>query len=291
MEKIVIGIFPNLEKDKVQKQMASLMAFCRANNIDILLPRDIASQYGMESYCVKEEESMRKMDAAVSLGGDGTLLRMARYMAPLNIPVMGVNFGRLGFLTEVELPQMQSAFLKIRDRDYTLENRGMLHVQVLENGKVAAEAHALNDLVLAKGYVSQMTRLQVKIAGEISANYPSDGLIIATATGSTAYSLSAGGPIVYPGLEVAILTPICAHALHTRPIVIPLKDKIEISVMPPFEEISLSADGVIIKSIKENDVVVVDASPCFAKFIRTSPASYYATWQTRLLRGEDTTNF
>jgi NAD+ kinase len=291
MKKIVIGIFPNLEKDKVQKQMGPLMAFCRANNIDILLPRDIAPQYGMDSYCVKEEESMRKMDAAVSLGGDGTLLRMARYMAPLNIPVMGVNFGRLGFLTEVELPQMQSAFLKIRDRDYTLENRGMLHVQVLENGKVAAEAHALNDLVLAKGYVSQMTRLQVKIAGEISANYPSDGLIIATATGSTAYSLSAGGPIVYPGLEVAILTPICAHALHTRPIVIPLKDKIEISVMPPFEEISLSADGVIIKSIKENDVVVVDASPCFAKFIRTSPASYYATWQTRLLRGEDTTNF
>ena len=291
MKKIFIGIFPNLAKDRVQEQMASLMEFCRANDIGILLPRDIATQYGTDSYCVKEEETMKKMDVAVSLGGDGTLLRMARYTAPLNIPVMGVNFGRLGFLTEVELPQMQAAFLKIRNGEYTLENRGMLHVQVFEEGKVVAEAHALNDLVLAKGYVSQMTRLQVKIAGEVSANYPSDGLIIATATGSTAYSLSAGGPIVYPGLEVAILTPICAHALHTRPLVIPLKDKIEISVMPPFEEISLSADGVIIKSIKENDTVVIEASPCFAKFIRISPASYYATWQCRLLRGEDTTKF
>lgn len=291
MEKKIIGIFPNLEKKSVQEQMLPLVHFCREKNIELLLPRDIAGQYGLEAYCVKDVESMKKMNFAVSLGGDGTLLRMARYAAPLNIPVMGVNFGRLGFLTEVELPQMQEAFLKIRDGAYKLENRGMLHVKVFEDGKVVAQADALNDLVLAKGYVSQMTRLQVKIGGEISANYPSDGLIIATATGSTAYSLSAGGPIVYPGLKVAILTPICAHALHTRPLVIPLQDKIEISVMPPFEEISLSADGVIIKSIKEHDIVTVEASPCFAKFIRTNPISYYATWQKRLLRGEDTTKF
>lgn len=291
MNKKVVGIFPNLEKKSVQEQMLPLVNFCRANDIELLLPRDISAQYNLGDYCVKDVESMKKMDVAVSLGGDGTLLRMARYAAPLNIPVMGVNFGRLGFLTEVELPQMQEAFLKIRDGAYKLENRGMLQVKVFEDGKVVAKAHALNDLVLAKGYVSQMTRLQVKIGGEISANYPSDGLIIATATGSTAYSLSAGGPIVYPGLEVAILTPICAHALHTRPLVIPLQDKIEISVMPPFEEISLSADGVIIKSIKENDTVLVEASPCFAQFIRTNPIPYYATWQKRLLRGEDTTKF
>ncbi len=291
MNKKVVGIFPNLEKKSVQEQMLPLVNFCRANDIELLLPRDIATQYNLGEYCVKDVESMKKMDIAVSLGGDGTLLRMARYAAPLNIPVMGVNFGRLGFLTEVELPQMQEAFLKIKAGAYKLENRGMLQVKVFEDGKVVAKAHALNDLVLAKGYVSQMTRLQVKIGGEISANYPSDGLIIATATGSTAYSLSAGGPIVYPGLEVAILTPICAHALHTRPLVIPLQDKIEISVMPPFEEISLSADGVIIKSIKENDIVLVEASPCFAQFIRTNPISYYATWQKRLLRGEDTTKF
>lgn len=291
MKKIVIGIFPNLEKKSVQEQMWPVINFCRENDIDLLLPKDIAQQYQAGGYCVNDEESMKKMDAAVSLGGDGTLLRMARFAAPLNIPVMGVNFGRLGFLTEVELPQMQEAFLKIKTGAYSVEKRSMLKVQVFKEGKVVAQAHALNDLVLAKGYVSQMTRLQVKIGGEISANYPSDGLIIATATGSTAYSLSAGGPIVYPGLEVAILTPICAHALHTRPLVIPLQEKIEITVIPPFEEISLSADGVIIKSIKEKDVVVVEASPCFATFIRTNPVSYYATWQKRLLRSEDTTKF
>lgn len=291
MSKTSIAIFPNLEKPSVLEQLPKTVDFCQKNAIAISLPAAIAGQYQVAGYEAAKPETLRQATAALSLGGDGTLLSTARIMAPLNVPLLGVNLGKLGFLTEVELPALEEALLKIKNGSYNLEGRSMLKATIWDAGKIKYKAHALNDFVLSKGHIARIVRLSVKIAGQHSANYPSDGLVIATATGSTAYSLSAGGPIVYPGLEAAILTPICAHALSTRPLVIPMTDKIEIKTNPPYEEIIFSADGVTICPITKNNTVVIEKSSCVAKFIRINPLSYYETWQARLRRGEETTRF
>lgn len=283
--RLVLGIFPNLEKSSVLNILEHVVNFCRTNGIVAVLPDSIANEYGCKGYSIEQQSSMNCLTAAMSLGGDGTLLRMTRYTASLNIPVFGVNLGKLGFLTEVELPQMEMAMLKVRDGEYSVENRSMLQAVVFNSDEAEVlRAHALNDFVLTKGHFSRLARLDVKIAGQKSIAYPSDGVIVATATGSTAYSLAAGGPIVYPGLDVSILTPICAHSLETRPLIIPMSDAIEIKVMPPCGEWYLAADGINIKRITENEKVVIQKSPLSVKFLRIYPSTYYETWQEKLRR-------
>lgn len=283
--RLVLGIFPNLEKSSVLNILEHVVNFCRTNGIVAVLPDSIANEYGCKGYSIEQQSSMNCLTAAMSLGGDGTLLRMTRYTASLKIPVFGVNLGKLGFLTEVELPQMEMAILKVRDGEYSVENRSMLQAVVFNSDEAEVlRAHALNDFVLTKGHFSRLARLDVKIAGQKSIAYPSDGVIVATATGSTAYSLAAGGPIVYPGLDVSILTPICAHSLETRPLIIPMSDAIEIKVMPPCGEWYLAADGINIKRITENEKVVIQKSPLSVKFLRIYPSTYYETWQEKLRR-------
>lgn len=283
--RLVLGIFPNLEKSSVLNILEHVVNFCHTNGIVAVLPDSIANEYGCKGYSIEQQSSMNCLTAAMSLGGDGTLLRMTRYTASLKIPVFGVNLGKLGFLTEVELPQMEMAILKVRDGEYSVENRSMLQAVVFNSDEAEVlRAHALNDFVLTKGHFSRLARLDVKIAGQKSIAYPSDGVIVATATGSTAYSLAAGGPIVYPGLDVSILTPICAHSLETRPLIIPMSDAIEIKVMPPCGEWYLAADGINIKRITENEKVVIQKSPLSVKFLRIYPSTYYETWQEKLRR-------
>ncbi len=290
--RLVLGIFPNLEKSSVLNVLRHVVDFCRNNNIEPILPYGIAEEYACKGYSPEDFSSMQCFTAAMSLGGDGTLLRMTRYAASLNIPVFGINFGKLGFLTEVEFPQMEAAILKVRDGDFWVEERSMLQAIVYDkNQHEVLCAHALNDFVLTKGHFSRLARLDVRIAGQKSVVYPSDGVIVATATGSTAYSLAAGGPIVYPGLDVSILTPICAHSLETRPLIIPMSDQIEISVMPPCDEWYLSADGINIKRITEKEKVVIQKSPLSVQFLHIYPSTYYETWQEKLRRGEETTKF
>ena len=290
--RLVLGIFPNLEKSSVLNVLRHVVDFCRNNNIEPILPYGIAEEYACKGYSPEDFSSMQCFTAAMSLGGDGTLLRMTRYAASLNIPVFGINFGKLGFLTEVEFPQMEAAILKVRDGDFWVEERSMLQAIVYDkNQHEVLCAHALNDFVLTKGHFSRLARLDVRIAGQKSVVYPSDGVIVATETGSTAYYLAAGGPIVYPGLDVSILTPICAHSLETRPLIIPMSDQIEISVMPPCDEWYLSADGINIKRITEKEKVVIQKSPLSVQFLHIYPSTYYETWQEKLRRGEETTKF
>lgn len=289
--KLVLGIFPNLEKTSVRNVLKHVIDFCRNNNIEPVLPYCIADEYACKGYSTDDCSSMQCFTAAMSLGGDGTLLRMTRYTASLKIPVFGVNFGKLGFLTEVEYPQMEEAILKVKNENFWVEERSMLQAVVFAGKEEVLQAHALNDFVLTKGHFSRLARLDVRIAGQKSVVYPSDGVIVATATGSTAYSLAAGGPIVYPGLDVSILTPICAHSLETRPLIIPMADTIEISVLPPCDEWYLSADGINIRRITEKEKVVIKKSPLSVQFLHIYPSTYYETWQEKLRRGGENTRF
>ncbi len=283
------GVFPNMEKEKVREVLDDLLFFCRERDIKVMLPATLAfSHEDCPRFDIDTPESMKEISVGISLGGDGTFLRMAKYTSALGIPVCGINVGRKGFLTEIEIPQMQKELLKIYNMQYDIEERCMLHSTVMRNGCLASEAQALNDVVLSKGNQARLVRLSVSIDnGRRDSYYSADGLVFSTATGSTAYSLSAGGPIVHPSLSVTVITPVCPHALHTRPLVVPGRDEITIQVQPPYSEIQLAADGVIVAHILPGDVVRVTHSELKCRFIKLADSSYYDTWQQRLQKGEE----
>lgn len=279
-----LGIFPNLSKENVCIALPEIIDLCRNWGLEPMLPQSVANNYHCLAYDSKNIDSLKKLDAAVSLGGDGTLLQMARYLVPLKIPAFGINFGKLGFLAEIDLQGMGKAISKLSQGYYTIESRSLLEANVLEEGKVIATVHALNDLVLAKGMFSKLAHLTMYINGKPSGRYAADGLIISTATGSTAYSLSAGGPLVMPELDVSVITPVCAHSLAARALVIPMSELIELKAVPESEEMILSADGENVIEIRDNNNVQIRKSPYTMQFIRLTSRDYYQTWQQKLIR-------
>ena len=279
MEAKRLGIFPNLSKEKVCIALPEFVELCKDWRLIPVLPESVA-----EAYCESDPQSLQKLDFAVSLGGDGTLLQMARYLAPLGVPAFGINFGKLGFLAEIDLRGMYKAISRLSQGNYTIETRSMLLASVLRDGEVIAQAHALNDHVLAKGMFSKLAHMMLFINGKLSGKYAADGLIIATATGSTAYSLSAGGPLVMPELDVSVITPVCAHSLANRALIIPMTEKIELKPVPGSEEMLLSADGENVIEVPNDTMVHIEKSPYDMKLVRLTSRDYYQTWQQKLMR-------
>lgn len=279
-----LGIFPNMSKEKVRIALPEFVEMCRDWGLEPLLPSAVAAEYACEGYDENDVDSLRSLHAAVSLGGDGTLLQMARYVVPAQVPAFGINFGKLGFLAEIDLPGMRKAISKLAQDNYTIEARSMLQAEVVSKNKLLATAHALNDFVLAKGMFSKLAHLRMYINGKPSGRYAADGLIIATATGSTAYSLSAGGPLVMPELEVSVITPVCAHSLAARALVIPLSERIELRAVPGSEEMMLSCDGENVIEVSEDTCVRIEKSPYKMQLIRLTSRDYYQTWQQKLMR-------
>lgn len=284
MEAKRLGIFPNLSKEKVCIALPEFVELCKDWRLIPVLPESIAEQYECEAYCESDPQSLQRLDFAVSLGGDGTLLQMARYLAPLGVPAFGINFGKLGFLAEIDLRGMYKAISRLSQGNYTIETRSMLLASVLRDGEVIAQAHALNDHVLAKGMFSKLAHMMLFINGKLSGKYAADGLIIATATGSTAYSLSAGGPLVMPELDVSVITPVCAHSLANRALIIPMTEKIELKPVPGSEEMLLSADGENVIEVPNDTMVHIEKSPYDMKLVRLTSRDYYQTWQQKLMR-------
>ncbi len=285
---VTFGVFPNMEKEKVRDILDELLAFCKEQGIVTMLPVELAHSKGCPGFDINYPESMQQIDIGISLGGDGTFLRMTKYTAQLGIPVCGINVGRKGFLTEIEIPQMKKELKKIYNMHYDIEERCMLHFTIMRNRSLVTQGSALNDVVLSKGNQARLVRLSLSIDGsKRDSSYSADGLVFATATGSTAYSLSAGGPIVHPLLNVTVITPVCPHALHTRPLVVPGKDEITLKAQPPYSEIQLAADGVIAAQILPGDVVRIKHSQLKSKFIKLADSCYYDTWQQRLQKGEE----
>lgn len=284
MEAKRLGIFPNLSKEKVCIALPEFVELCKDWRLIPVLPESVAEQYECEAYCESDPQSLQRLDFAVSLGGDGTLLQMARYLAPLGVPAFGINFGKLGFLAEIDLRGMYKAISRLSQGNYTIETRSMLLASVLRDGEVIAQAHALNDHVLAKGMFSKLAHMMLFINGKLSGKYAADGLIIATATGSTAYSLSAGGPLVMPELDVSVITPVCAHSLANRALIIPMTEKIELKPVPGSEEMLLSADGENVIEVPNDTMVHIEKCPYDMKLIRLTSRDYYQTWQQKLMR-------
>lgn len=279
--KLRLGIFPNMNIEKVRDHLADAMDLCDRYGIEAVLPEKLARQYGVDVH----ETGDGNLDAAVSLGGDGTFLRMAREVLHQGIPVFGVNFGHLGFLAEVEYRGMAHALSNLVERRFTYENRHLLEASVChQDGREETSPLAINEFVLARGNLSTINHMELVINGKRSGVYAADGLIVSTATGSTAYSLSAGGPLVQPGLDVMIITPICAHSLTSRPLIIPATEEIQLQIKPPSITMELAADGNKMACLKAGDHVTITRSDKVLKLVRLTSRSYYETWQEKLIR-------
>jgi NAD+ kinase len=206
---------------------------------------------------VQREEIPAHVEMIIVLGGDGTLLSVARQVWNKDIPILGVNLGGLGFLTEITLNELFPVLERVIQDDFEINEREVLRSAVVRKGKRIAEFTVLNDAVINKGALARIIDLETTINGEYLSTFRSDGLIISTPTGSTAYNLSAGGPIVYPSLHTIIITPICPHTLTIRPIIIPDDVKIRALLKSRSEEVTLTLDGQQGFSLESEDVVEV----------------------------------
>ncbi len=230
-------------------------------------------------------DELDSCDLVVVLGGDGTLLSVARALAT-EVPILGVNMGRLGFLTEVARTELYPVLEDVFAGAYELEERSMLDVELRRDDEVVERFRVLNDAVIGKSALARIIELTIEVHGDHVARYRGDGLIVATPTGSTAYNLSAGGPIIEPGLPLLVITPICPHTLSQRPIVVPLASRIEIRLETPREEVFLTLDGQEGASLAHGDVVRVQPSSIGVRLVRTSGRTFYDILRGKLHWGE-----
>lgn len=288
---LTIGLFPNMKKQSVISVLDEVVTYFKEHGIRVLLATDAAEKMGYKELACELEVMKQEINIGITLGGDGTLLNTAREIAGAGVPICGINLGQLGFLTEVELPDVTAALDRLIHGEYQIEERVMLDAMILRQGVILPISSALNDVVISKSGVSRMIKLKLYVDNESTANYAADGLIIATATGSTGYSLSAGGPIVTPKLKVMILTPICPHTLDAKSLVIGEDEEVKISMVANHEDAVLTIDGQSMYNLLSDDIVLVKRAPFRAKFVKFSGRSYYETLRSKLWRGEVDTNF
>jgi NAD+ kinase len=228
------------------------------------------------------EEMGGKVDLAIVLGGDGTLLNVARMLAPFDIPLVGVNQGRMGFLTDISIDTMQHTINGMLRGEFIIEKRMLLSATVSRDEEPIFDSLAFNDVVIHRGNNSSMLEFEVRIDGEYLYNQRADGLIVATPTGSTAYALSAGGPILHPGLEVIALVPVAPHTLSNRPIVLKSESKLEI-LMHRSDEARVRFDGHTHFDLHGDDKVTVTRYPKPVCLLHPEGHSYYHTLREKLL--------
>ncbi len=220
-------------------------------------------------------------DLVVVLGGDGTLLSVARSLVS-RVPILGVNVGRLGFLSELSRSELYPTLVKVLAGEFAVEERHLLDVELHRSTGTTVRYRAFNDAVIAKGAEARIIELNLHIDGRLVAHLRADGLIISTPSGSTAYNLSAGGPIIYPTLPVAVLTPICPHALSLRPIVVPDQGNIAIALDTELEEVYLSVDGQESSRLSYRDTIQVKRSSSSVHLVRLGDRTFYDSLRDKL---------
>jgi NAD+ kinase len=225
------------------------------------------------------------VDALVVLGGDGTLLSMARAVGDLGVPILGVNLGGLGFLTATTLDEMLPALEGWLADRMAVEERMMLGARLVRGPQAIGEYIALNDVVITKSAMSRIIDLAVSVDGRHATAYRADGLIISTPTGSTAYNLSAGGPILFPTMDAVVLTPIAPHTLSNRPIVLPGAQRIDVRLRVD-QEVMLTMDGQVGVPLREHDVVEVQKTRARIRLVRFDQKDFFSVLRTKLKWGE-----
>ncbi len=272
-------------KPELAAIVPDLLAWFRTHNYEVVVDPETAPY--APGYEVLQRVAMadRPLNFVVVLGGDGTLLSASRAVAKAGIPVLGVNLGSLGFLTEVPLEELYPTLEGIENSCCNVERRSMVHCEVIHKGSCVARYDALNDIVVGKSTIARLNHCDVSIDGLFVSSYQADSLIVSTPTGSTAYSLSAGGPILMPSVEVFVITPVSAHSLTHRPLVVRDTAKIEIMVKTGEDEAYLSIDGQVGMPIYDGDRLQCRKSDYQVKLLRIK-GTFFDVLRTKLKWGE-----
>ena len=301
-----VGLLVNVEKLRSDPEVGRLardaVALLTSRRVDVVVNEESAQTVGLPDLGVPAADLARRSEMLVVFGGDGTILHAARQAARAGIPILGVNLGGFGFLAEVHDRAVDDALLRVLAGDYRVDERMMLQAQVCRDAegrrgsaragagaaareRVVRELLALNDVVVTKSGYARILRIRTDINDDHLATHLADGLIVATPTGSTAYSLSAGGPILHPDLDAIVLTPICAHTLNARAVVLSGDEAITIRVEPTGAPSVLTVDGQEGEPLEPDDIVRVARAPCRTRLVRLGRTGFYRLLRTKLSWG------
>lgn len=288
-----LGIFPNLVKRESAALVLDIIRLCDQYGIDYLFPAYVSESVQSEyqhipaEHLCQQKSIYNEIDIALVLGGDGTILKLAKQFAASGVPVCGINLGSLGFLYEVEIEKMAERLQDLLAGRYFLEERMMLHAEMhYENGMMQKLPEALNDIVVGHGNVGKLIRVDMSINGHFIQQYPGDGIVVATATGSTGYTFSSGGPIVSPKVRCIMVTPICPHLLLKVPLVLSETDQVGFSVTHSRNVVRVSVDGMIDQELMHNMTLHVRKSDNVLKLIRFDQNYFYTNLFTKLMGNE-----
>ncbi len=280
-----IGILTKPKFPEAKSTLQDVVDWLRARSINVMVDTTSAILLG-EQEAYQEVPLAMKADVLLILGGDGTMLNAARLAGERGIPILGVNMGGLGFLTEVRLESLYPSLERVFANDFVLDERLMLRTHIHRPGETVAQGDVLNDVVINKGTLARMIELKIAIQGRFVTNLRGDGLIISSPTGSTAYSLSAGGPIIDPAVHSLILTPICPHTLTHRPLIVPGNVEIEVTLTSKDDGAMATLDGQVGVSIAQGDTVVIQTSEHRTRLIRFPESNYYDVLRAKLKWGD-----
>ena len=281
-----VGIVSRPRQEDVAAVAPKLIEWLESRGLSVLYDKETAAcLVGSGRECSREDLTAR-VDLVIVLGGDGTLLATARAFRDSTVPVLPINLGGLGFLTSVKLDELYAILEEVLQGRNRVSERSMLEAQITRAGKVMARHRALNDAVLNKGALARIIDLDLVVNGEFVCSYKADGLIISTPTGSTAYSLAAGGPIVYPQVPAFVVTPICPHTLTNRPLVIPETSNIEITFRPDDAQVYLTLDGQVGVELEPADRIAIAKSSNPLRLVRPARNTYFEILRNKLKWGE-----
>lgn len=276
------GLVVNLNKKEVQRLVEQITRWLEERDCEVMIKEETAHAMGLSRLGVPQEVLFGQAQCVIVFGGDGTMLWTARKVAKSGTPIIGINMGHLGFLTEIDVPEALADLGKILDGQYFLEERMMLEASVYREGCLVENSVGLNDVVISKGAISRLIRLETYVNDYFVNKYMGDGLIIASPTGSTAYSLSAGGPLVSPDHDLLLLTPICPHSLWARPVVVAPESVIKVVLLSEGGAVTLTMDGQYVFSLRQDDQIEIRRAPQKAKFLRITGRNFFEVLQKKL---------
>ena len=276
-----IGVFCKPKAPSATDILGRLIPWLRKQNYHIFLDTGTAA-ISNESSSYEKREISQQADLLIVLGGDGTLLSVARAAHPHNIPILAVNLGNLGFLAEISIEELYPTLENILAGKFEIENRMLLNACIWRNGEKVEDHNVLNDVVINKGVVARVINLQVLVNGQYMTSYRADGLIIATPTGSTAYSLSAGGPIIHPSMHTLVLSPICPFTLTNRSILIPDQSIIQVKLAAEYDDVRVTLDGQEGYDMRAGDILEIKKTKTSLQLIRGPNKNYYQILRDKL---------
>lgn len=279
-----IGLILKRKDPRIPALVREVVPWLQSLGVEVFLDEDSALPDPVPCAILPASRFASSVDVVAVFGGDGTFLHAARMVAPDGIPILGVNLGSLGFLVEVKLEEMRPALHNLILGNYQLEERMLLQVDVIHGDRTLARYQALNDAVINKGAIARIIDLEVTVNSELVTITRADGLIVSTPTGSTAYSLSAGGPILYPTLGALIITPICPHTLTNRPVVVPDRAQVGICLLRG-KDVMLTVDGQVGMTLGPGDRLAVKKAESCVRLVQPAGAAFFALLREKMKWG------